>query len=161
LGALSHLIEPGDRDLAASELVRVTKEKAPIFISVISFYGVLRTVLQRLPHEFLDLSHQDMFLKGVHRAEWHLQETVQSFPDAYFFHPKDLEKLVESHNVRTLEMATCEGLSCHLQDATNEIYKDNQKWSFWIETLLKTCTDPTIRGTGEHLIYIGRKKRKT
>jgi ubiquinone/menaquinone biosynthesis C-methylase UbiE len=155
LGALSHLIDQKDRDLAASELVRVTKEKAPLFVSVIGYYGVLRTVLQRLPHEFLDPSHKEMFLKGVHRAEWHQHETDRSFPDAYFFHPKDLEKLFVSRNVRTLEMATCEGLSGHLQEATNEIFGDKQKWDFWVEILLKTCTDPTILGIGEHFIYIG------
>ena len=161
LGALSHLIEQKDRDSAAGELVRVTKEEAPLFISAISFYGVLRTVLQRLPHEFLYPSHKEMFLKGVHRAEWHEHETKQSFPDAYFFHPRNLEKLFKSYNVRTLEMATCEGLSCHLQEATNEIYEDKQKWDFWIEILLRTCTDPTILGTGEHFVYIGRRKQQS
>jgi len=83
-----------------------------------------------------------MFLKGVHRAEWHKHEANQSFPDAYFFHPKDLKELFESHDVRTLEIATCEGLSCHLQEATNKIYEDKQKWDFWIKILLRACTDP-------------------
>ena len=161
LGALSHLIEQKDRDLAASELVRVTKEKAPLFISVISLYGVLRTVLQRLPHEFLYPSHKEMFLKGVHRAEWHKHEANQSFPDAYFFHPKDLKELFESHDVKTLEIATGEGLSCHLQEATNKIYEDKQKWDFWIKILLRTCTDPAILGIGEHFVYIGKKREQS
>lgn len=159
LGALSHLIEQKDRDLAASELVRVTKEEAPLFISVISLYGVLRTVLQRLPHEFLYPSHKEMFLKGVHRAEWHRHEAgYRGFPDAYFFHPRDLSELFESHGVETIDMATCEGLSSHLQEETNQIYEDKQKWDFWLKILLRTCNDPTISGSGEHFLYVGRKK---
>jgi len=156
-GALSHLIERRDREVAASELIRVTKKKAPIFVSVISLYGVFRTVLQRLPHELADPSHDEMFSQGVHRAAWHKHETVQGFPDAYFFHPTELKDLFESHGVETLEMATCEGLSSHLQEETNRIYEDKNKWEFWLKIILRTCNDPSILGLGEHFLYVGRK----
>lgn len=160
LGALSHLIQRNDRESAASELMRVAKENAPIFISVISLYGVFRTVLQRLSHEFLKTSHREMFTEGVHRAKWHKNEAEQSFPDAYFFHPADLRELFESYGSTTLEMATCEGLSSHLQDETNKIYKDKQKWRFWLNILLRTCNDPTIIGLGEHFLYVGKKENR-
>lgn len=42
LGALSHLVDRRDRDSATCELIRVAKKKAPIFVSVISLYGVFR-----------------------------------------------------------------------------------------------------------------------
>lgn len=158
LGTLSHLIERIDRDLAASELVRVAKKKRPIFVSVISLYGVFRTVLQRIPHELSDLSHEEMFSQGIHRAEWHKHDTdYQGFPDAYFFHPTELRELFESHNVETVEMATCEGLSSHLKEETNRTYEDKKKWQFWLKILLRTCTDPAILGLGEHFLYVGRK----
>jgi len=157
LGPLSHLIERKDREIAVRELIRVAKKGAPIFASVINLYGVFRTVLQELPHEFLDPSHEEMFSKGIHRVSWHKHEPGKGFTDAYFFHPNELRNLFEKFGVETLEMATCEGLSSHLQEETNEIYKDREKWEFWLDILLRTCTDPCILGLGEHLLYVGRK----
>ena len=160
LGAMSHLIQRKDRESAASELVRVAKENAPTFISVISLYGVFRTVLQRLPHEFLKTSQREMFSDGVHRAKWHRNEAEKSFPDAYFFRPADLRELFESHGLTTLEMATCEGLSSQLQNETNKICEDRRKWKFWLDILLKTCSDPAIIGLGEHFLYVGKKENR-
>jgi ubiquinone/menaquinone biosynthesis C-methylase UbiE len=159
LGALSHLIEKKDREKATSELIRVTKKKAPIFISVIGLYGVFRTVLQKpqIRDELTRPSHKEMFLHGVHKSAWHKHESYQGFPDAYFFHPTELKELFESHGVETIEMATCEGLSSHLQEETNIIYEDEKKWKIWLDTLLRTCNDPLILGLGEHFLYIGRK----
>ena len=124
LGALSHLIERRDRHQAVRELVRVMKKKTPIFASVISLYGVFRTVLQEFPHELTDPSYKELFSQGVHRVD----SPHKGFTEAYFFHPKELRELFESQGVETLEMATCEGLSSHLQEATNKIYEDKEKW---------------------------------
>ena len=160
LGAMSHLIENKDRVSAAYELVRVVKKGAPIFVSVINLYGVFRTVLQRIQYELLASSHKEMFTKGVHRASWHKKEyDYRGFPDAYFFRPSELPKLFEKQGVQKLEMATCEGLSSHLKEETNAIFKDEKKWKFWVDLILKTCTDPAILGLGEHFLYIGRKVR--
>ena len=157
LGPLSHLIERKQREVAVSELVRIAKKGAPIFASVINLYGVFRTVLQELPHELIDPSHEEMFSKGIHRVSWHKHEPGKGFTDAYFFHPKELRELFEENGVETIEMATCEGLSSHLQEETNKIYEDKQKWEFWLNILLRTCNDPCILGLGEHLLYVGRK----
>jgi len=159
LGAMSHLIERVDRDVAASELVRVAKKNAPIFVSVIGLYGVFRTVLQRpyLRDELTHPAHEEMFSQGIHRASLHEHGYAQGFPDAYFFHPTEPRELFESHGVETLEMATCEGLSSHLQDETNMIYEDKEKWERWLGILLRTCNDPFILGLGEHFLYVGRR----
>lgn len=157
LGALSHLVEEEDREKAVAELARVTKKKAPIFISVISKYGVFRTVLQRLPWELVDPSHSKMFSEGVHRASWPGHKGANGFTDAHFFHPLELKRLLESHGVTTLEMATCEGLSSHLQAETNGIYQNKKKWRKWVALVLETCNDSCILGMGEHFMYIGRK----
>ena len=159
LGAMSHLIERADRDSAASELVRVAKKKASIFVSVIGLYGVFRTVLQRpyLRDELTHPAHEEMFSQGIHRASMHEHGSGQGFPDAYFFHPTELRELFESHGVETLEMATCEGLSSHLQEETNMIYEDKEKRERWLRILLRTCNDPFILGLGEHFIYVVRR----
>jgi len=159
LGPLSHLIDKEQREKAASELVRVTKKKAPVFASVINRYGVFRTILQRLPYELIDPAHQETFSKGLHHAHYHHPlETWGGFTDAYFFLPNELRELFESKGVQTLEMATCEGLSSHLQEQTNALYKDKAKWNRWLKILLRSCNDPCLLGSGEHVLYVGRKR---
>lgn len=158
LGPLSHLIKNKDREIAASELVRVTKKNAPIFASVIGLYGVFRTRLHRpyLRDSLLILPHEEMFSTGIYKVSMYKHESL-GFTDAYFFHPTELKALFEGKGVETLEMATCEGLSSHLQDETNEIYDDKEKWERWLTLLLRTCNDPHILGLGEHFLYVGRK----
>jgi SAM-dependent methyltransferase len=158
LGPFSHLLEKLGRERAASDLVRVAREGAPLFISVINRYGVFRTVLKRLPENLTDPFHEEMFTRGVHRAHYrHPKEEKAGFTDAYFFLPNELRELFESKGVKTITMATCEGLSSNLQEATNRLYEDKQKWARWLEILLQTCTDPCIIGLGDHLLYIGKK----
>jgi ubiquinone/menaquinone biosynthesis C-methylase UbiE len=52
LGApLSHILDAKRRDKAITELLRVSKKGGPIFVSVISRIGLLRTIIMRFPHE--------------------------------------------------------------------------------------------------------------
>lgn len=158
-GPLNHLIDKSERENAAVELVRVTKKKAPIFVSVINRYGVLRTILQRLQHLLTDPTHEELISKVLHHAHYrHPLEPEGGFTDAYFFVPNEVRELFEKNGVQTLDMATCEGLSSHLQEQTNAIYNDPARWNRWLEILLQTCTDPCILGLGEHLLYVGRRK---
>jgi SAM-dependent methyltransferase len=162
LGPFSHLTEKEQKEKAASEIARVAKKAAPIFVSVIGLYGVLRTILQRLQDELLDPAHQELYNFGIHRARPVPHKGGRGFArvDACFYHPTEVKTLFESRGVKTLEMATCEGLSSHLMGPTNRLYRDKKKWEKWMEIMLKTCTDPILLGTGEHFLYIGQKQKK-
>jgi len=159
LGTLSHLIDKAEREKAAGELVRVAKKRAPLFISIINRYGIYRTILQRLQHLLTDPTHQELISEGLHHAHYsHPLEPEGGFTDAYFFLPSELRELFESKGVQTLEMATCEGLSSHLQEPTNALYNDKTKWNRWLKILLQSCNDPCLLGSGEHVLYVGRKR---
>jgi len=158
LGPLSHLLEKSEREQAANELVRVAKKKAPLFISVFNRYGVFSIILRGLPEKLIDSSFEKMFARGVHRASSSFPCRFHGFADAYFFLPNELRELFENKGIQTLTLATCEGLSSHLEEATNMLYKDREKWKRWFKILLQTCTDPCILGLGNHLLYVGRKK---
>jgi len=160
LGPLSHLLQKSEREQAAGELVRVTKEKAPLFISVINRYGLFRVFL-RAGENLTDASHEKMFRTGIHRAHYRHPKgfrRTHGFTDAYFFLPNEVRELFENKGVQTLTLATCEGLSSDLEEATNMLYKDREKWRQWLKIHLQTCTDPCITGLGSHLLYVGRKK---
>ena len=162
LGPFSHLLEGSDRERAARELVRVARRGAPLFISAINRYGLFRTILQRLPEELIDPSHSEIFTKGIYRAHFRLllsRSIGTAFTDTYFFIPNELKDLIESKGVQTMTVATCQGLSSNLKEATNKLYQDQEKWKVWWKILLKTCTDPCITGLGEHFLYVGKKTR--
>lgn len=164
LGTLSHLIEEKDRKKAAGELVRVLRNGAPIFVGGIGRFAAFRTVLSELPGELTEPGHRRMFTEGVHMGH----ETIPadgkdfkreaSFPDAKFFLADELPKLFEEFGIRKLDLASCEGLSAHFREATNALYEDKEKWEKWFQILLDTCTDPSIVGMGEHILFVGRKE---
>jgi ubiquinone/menaquinone biosynthesis C-methylase UbiE len=52
-GPLCHILNQQQREKAVRELVRVAKKGAPIFASVISRLGLLKTLLIEFPHEIL------------------------------------------------------------------------------------------------------------
>jgi ubiquinone/menaquinone biosynthesis C-methylase UbiE len=158
-GPLSHLLSQLEREKAAKEIVRVAKKSAPIFVSVFSRYGVFRAFLQLTPDEITDPSHEELFNYGIHRGHSTPHKGGRGFSkvDAYFFLPNEVKTLFESFGVETLEMVSCEGLSSRLQEATNRLYQDKEKWNRWLKLVLETCDDPTILGMGDHILYVGRK----
>lgn len=158
-GPLSHILKKTEREQAASELVRITKNKAPIFISVFNRYGLYR-VLLRSRENLADASHKEMFATGIHRAHYQHPKGFRrtyGFTDAYFFLPNEVKELFENKGVKTLILATCEGLSSDLEEITSALYTDKKQWRQWLKAILQTCTDPCIIGLGTHLLYIGRK----
>jgi len=152
LGApLCHLLKVKQREKAAEELVRVAKRDAPIFVSVISRIGLLKTILVEFPHEMQYAKHH-----------WEVGDYVpglqgEGFTAAHWFMPEELRELFEKQSVKILEMAGLEGLSSHHRKETNRLHKDQEKWKMWVEILLKTCTHPSVVGSSEHFLLVCRK----
>lgn len=151
-GPLNRLLNIKQRVKAASELVRVAKKNAPIFVSVISRIGLPKTILVGFPHE-------------MKYAETHLETgdyvpglNGEGFTAAHWFLPEELRELFETQGVEALEMAGLEGLSSHHEKETNRLYKDQEKWKTWIDVLLKACTHPSVVGGAEHFLLVGRKQ---
>jgi len=153
LGApLNHLLEAKQREKSAEELGRVAKKNAPIFVSVISRIGLLKTILAGFPNEMQHAKHH-----------WEVGDYVpglqgEGFTAAHWFLPEELRELFERQGVQVLEMAGLEGLSSHLQKETNRLYEDQEKWNMWVEILLDTCAHPSLVGSAEHFLLVGKKQ---
>lgn len=151
-GPLSHLLPEVDRRTALSELVRVAAPGAPVILSVIGYYAVLREVLTRFPAQLTDPEPNGLFLAtGDHFS-------VGGFPDAHFFRPEELQAAAEAAGLCTLELRACEGLSANLREATNALQEhDDGRWEEWLRILDATAHDPAVIATSEHCLYVGRK----
>ncbi len=152
-GPLSHLLDSEQRETAARELVRVAKKNAPLFVSVIGRFGLLKTVLKEFPEEMKYSSHHlevGDYIPGVQG---------KGFTAAHWFTPEELQRLLEKQNVETLDLVALEGLSSHLEEATNRLYEDKEKWNMWLDIVIRTCNQPSIVGTAEHILYVGRKRK--
>lgn len=151
-GPLNHLLSKKQRENAAKELVRVAKRNAPIFVSVISRLGLLRTILTGFPHEMCYAKHHwetGDYIPGVYG---------QGFTAAHWFLPEELHRLFEKQNVQVLEMAGLEGLSSLHRKETNKLYRDQEKWRMWVEIIMETCTHPSVVGNAEHFLLVAKKK---
>jgi len=152
-GPLCHLLNIEQREKAVAELVRVAKKGTPLFVSVISRVGLLRSILVEFPHEMKYAKHH-----------WEIGDYMPSlhgegFTAAHWFMPEELQDLFERHNAETMELAGLEGLSSHHRKETNRLKKDQEKWAMWTELLLKTCTHPSVAGSSEHFLLVCRKRK--
>ena len=154
LGApLSHLMGAGERTRAVSELVRVAKVDAPILVSVINKFSAL---IYELSGRYL-LAKPDgrelfrlLLQTGDHTGRY-------AFTAFHGFLPEELRDALSGPNVEILEMAGLEGLGAHHQDEVIKIARNKRLWKVWLEAHYETCTHPSVVGTSEHALIVGRK----
>ena len=154
-GPLSHIVDGSEREQAMSELVRVTGLGAPLFLSVMGYYAVLRTVLSRFSTHLVAAEHQDFLRTGTHAHQ------EGGFCDCHFFVPDELQGLAERAGLETVELRACEGLSSNLPGATNDLAEhDDGRWERWLEIIDRTCHDRAVVAASEHLLYVGRRRKR-
>lgn len=151
-GPLSHVYPESARQEAISELVRVAKEDFPIFVSVMSKYGVLLATPGGWPQEVSYKKHfENLVFKGDD-YRW------RGKGYCHFFRSAELEKAFLKENVEILEKVGLEGLSIDV-GATNKFAKSYPKaWKNWLEIHNKICTDPFVVDASGHMMIIVRKK---
>ncbi|MFZ5366453.1 MAG: class I SAM-dependent methyltransferase [Patescibacteria group bacterium] len=149
-GTLSHILDKTEREKAIAELVRVAKQDAPVFVSVIGRFAILINELVNFPEEIVPLLER-MRDKGEYRGGY-------GFAPCYFFMPEELKKLMENQGTKTLEMVGLEGLASHHPRKLNRLAKTNlEAYKIWLETHAETCTHPAVVAMSEHFMIISRK----
>ena len=151
-GPLSHVLDAKKRAKAISELIRVAKQGAPIFVSVMSRLGVLVVVLTLFRHEIELPQFKRMRNMGD-------IDGTTGFTACHFFLPEELRQAFNTKHVKILEMAGLEGLGSHHRKAINQLAKNSKRWKIWRETHFQTCTHPPVVGISEHILLVCRKTR--
>lgn len=150
-GPLSHLLHKKRREKAIDELIRVAKNKAPIFISVIGRLAVCMNSINYLWPEMMEAPdiYRQFTIDGDYFGGY-------GFAPAHFYSPEELRKEFEG-KTKILEMVGLEGIFSTHQKRYNRVYKLEKYNKILWETHLKTCTEPSIVGISEHFMIICEK----
>ena len=151
-GPLSHVLDARKRAKAISELTRVAKKGAPIFVSVIGRLSLLIVQLSMFPHE-LELPEFKLSRDTGH------YDGELGFTACHFFLPEEFRKAFTNKDVKILELAGLEGLGSHQRKAINQLAKNPKRWQTWLETHFQTCTHPAAVGISEHMLIVARKNK--
>jgi len=151
-GPLSHVHPAGMRTRAVSEMLRVAKRNAPVFISVMGFYGVMLALTEGWPQEagqrkhFLDFvrTGDDYRFVGKHYC--------------HFFKLKELESLFPRGRAKIVEKVGLEGLNSSNLISNRFARKYTKAWKNWLEAHNEICTHPTLVDASGHMMIIVRKK---
>ncbi|MDO8529003.1 MAG: class I SAM-dependent methyltransferase [Nanoarchaeota archaeon] len=153
-GPLSHVSPESNRLKALSELKRVAKKNAPIFVSVMGRFGVLSQAPARWPEEIAMNKHfNELALEGED-YNWRGKNYY-----CHFFSLEELEKLFDKEKIKIIEKVGLEGFGSANEKAINRLYKKYPKaWENWINAHYKLCTYPTVVDISQHILIVGRKK---
>jgi ubiquinone/menaquinone biosynthesis C-methylase UbiE len=153
-GALCHSVNKKRRQKAVSELVRVAKSGAPIFVSVIGRLAICKNSIVYLWPEMLEAP--DVFRKytitGDYFGGW-------GFAPAHFYSIEELREEFEP-GATIFEMVGLEGIFSTHERRYNKAYRQKKYNEILWETHLKTCTDPSVVGTSQHFMIICRKQNE-
>ncbi len=150
-GPLSHIVDKTRREKAIHELVRVARNGAAIFVSVIGRLAVLITELTQLPKEI----ELDIFPRIRDTGDYY---GGYGFAPCHFYLPEELEKALENKEIGVLEMVGLEGLASGHRFETNSLARKQPKAGrIWWETHLKTCGSAASVGISEHFMAICKK----
>ncbi len=150
-GPLSHIKGNKQREKAISELIRVAKPEAPIFISVFGKFGCLSLAPAGWPKEIEMRPHFKRFVKTGNDYLWRGKYY------AHYFTPDELEKIFSKRDFKLIQLVGLEGLATPHKKAINKLAKNKKAWKNWLEMHYKLCTHPIVVGISVHILVIGKK----
>lgn len=151
-GPLSHVKTKKNRRKAVSELARVAKKNAPVFISVMGKLDVLTGCLRYWPYEIEQTKHfKEMWQDG---DDYLFRGTSY----CHYFTPEELKKLISSNDLEILECVGLEGLGSSNRKEINRLARNFPKaWKNWLEAHYELCSHPAVFATSGHMLVVGRK----
>lgn len=152
-GPLSHVRGEDNRKKAVSELIRVVKKNAPIFVSVMGRLGVLMDCVMYWPKEIEMTKHFRELWQNGEDYIWHGSSYC------HYFLPEEFEQLFSSRrDVEILEQVGLEGLA-HAIKKTNKLAESFPKgWKNWLESHYVLCAHPAVFSTSPHMLIVVKKK---
>lgn len=152
LGPLYHLVNCEDRVKAINECLRVLKPNGIIFIAFITKFAQAVSLMNKIPEQITDWAayFDRVIVTGVNQGNVDL-----GFTDAFFFHPEEIESLMEQFPLRKRVISGIEGLFAQSEEKLKKF--DKKVLDAWIEFSYKYASHPSVLGACQHILYIGNK----
>lgn len=150
MGPLYHLLEADDRKPAVREAWRVLKPGGYLVVSFITRFA-----------PFHDSARENPGLVTADPAyAWRLLHTGRhdngvGFTRAYFTHPDEVEPLMKSVGLKTVQILGVEGVTSDNEELINQL--SGAEWDLWVDLNYAMGKDPYLWGASNHLLYIGTK----
>jgi S-adenosylmethionine-dependent methyltransferase len=154
-GPLYHLVREEDRLAAMRESLRVLRPGGLVAAIIVPLLGVFRASLVEFP-EFVRSGECLRFLGRPYQVAG--QDYTGAFTTAYFGDPLELEAQYEVLGAESITLVALEGLASSLNDDLNRLAEEGCGETWW-QVHLATCTHPSIVGSCEHTLYLGRKRQ--
>jgi SAM-dependent methyltransferase len=151
-GVLSHLETDRDRIMALTELGRVAKPAAPIFVGVMSRWGIFNQYGLPCLEELADGEYfRTLAIQGEdHR--WHRGEGY-----AHYYTLDEFLKLLVTANITVLGHVGLQGLTTGAVDEYNAMDRDSVEFANWREFLRSTRELPVMADLSSHFLMIVQK----
>jgi SAM-dependent methyltransferase len=153
MGPLYHLLRRGDRKKAACEAGRLLKKNGLVFASFVTRYAPIRWVGKYEPQWIRNHPDQCKQLINTGKADPPAEESFINY--TWFAHPSEIAPLMEEAGFHTVDLIACEGVVSFIDEKINELTGDI--WERWVDLNYCLGKDPSVHGTAEHLLYVGKK----
>jgi ubiquinone/menaquinone biosynthesis C-methylase UbiE len=152
-GPLSHVHPKKSRDNAISELVRVAKRGAPIFVSVMGKFGALLKAPYNWPSEVNDRKEfRRIVFNGDDYRWW-----KTGF--CHFFTLEEFRGVFADKPVDIIKSIGLEGLNTNSEVINRFAKKYPKAWKNWLEVHYELCTNPSIVEISLHMLIVARKNK--
>lgn len=151
-GPFSHIMDAKLRRKAASEVVRVAKPGARIFVSVMTRTSLLKGLLTDFPKDLEKYYAKDWIRTGDYFGGY-------GFTPFHGFLASELVELFHFKNFKLISLAVLEGFGSYAGSSLNKLYRNKKRWNTWLKLHMESVEEPSIIGVSEHILLVGEKKR--
>ncbi|CAG0936183.1 Glycine/sarcosine N-methyltransferase [Thermoflexales bacterium] len=159
LGPFYHLIDPADRERAATELVRVLKPQSMAFVAFMPLYTFLRRTLA-LKDERRHLAQPDFVARLMNEGVF-LNDVPDRFNAGYGVRPQEVAPFMERRGLKTIELLADTGFAApHVQHLAELAESNPHAYERAMDIIVSTANDPSLLGASIHLLYVGQKQAR-
>lgn len=149
LGPLYHLYTEEDKNKAIEEALRVTKEDGYIYIAYLTNDSVFLSYCLK--------KHHLVNNEGLYDSNYKLIDNPKEVFSIFYI--EEFDNLMKKHNVEHIKNVMTDGLSTILREHVNDL--SEEEFKVWVDYHLSVCERKDLQGYSSHMLYIGKKKKKS